>query len=431
MKADVTEVATCRYKIEVKVEAGDVKKEYDQMIDTLRAKVSIKGFRRGHTPDRVIMRRYGEDIAKDVTSKLFRDTFTQALKDNELAPLGEPDIDVDSLEAVVGRDFEFSAEIDVRPKFEMPEYKGIKLVQEIDKVKDEEIAESLENMRKGFAEFKETEGGFKKGYALTADLKMSEGETQIMARDDFRIPPEAVYLMGVEVKDLQEQLDGLKVGEEKLFNVDVPESFYQKDAAGKNVDIKVVVKKVEESILPELNDELAKKVGFDTIEQVKTRIREGMESEKKQLANAETAKNMVEDLMAKVEMELPEVYVNEQVDSRTRVSKEALENAEESEKEEAQKKFDEAVQGALEEVTKNVKRSILLDTIAEKESIEIQESDVMQYIDAMAKQYGMPPEQMLKMVQQQNSMYYIVQDVRDGKVVEFLMKNAEIETKEV
>ena len=431
MKADVTEVATCRYKIEVKVEAGEVKKEYDQMLDTLRERVSIKGFRRGHTPDRVIMRRYGEDIAKDVTSKLFRDTFTQALKDNELAPLGEPDVDVDSLEALADKDFEFSTEIDVRPKFEMPEYKGLKLVQEIETVKDEDVQENLENMRKGFAEFKETEDGFKKGYALTADLKMSEGETQIMARDDFRIPPEAVYLMGVEIKDLQEQLEGLKVGEEKLFNVDVPDSFYQKDAAGKNVDILVVVKKVEESILPELSDELAKKVGFDTLDQVKARIREGMESEKKQAADTETAKKLVEDLLGQVDMELPEAYVNEQVESRTRVSKEALEKAEESEKEEAQKKYDEACQGALEEVTKNAKRSIILDIIAENESIEIQESDVMQYIDAMAKQYGMPPEQMLKMVQQQNSMYYIVQDVRDGKVVEFLMKNAEIETKEV
>ncbi len=431
MKADVTEVATCRYKVEIKVDADEVKKEYDQMLDTLRSRVAIKGFRRGHTPDRVIMRRYGEDIAKDVTQKLFQESFTQALKDNELSPLGEPDLDYESLEAVAGKEFAFETEIDVRPKFDLPEYKGIKLVQEIEAVKDEDVEENLENMRKGFAEFKETEEPFKKGYALTADLKMSEAETQIMARDDFRIPPEAVYLMGVEIKDLQEQLDGLKVGEEKLFNVDVPESFYQKDAAGKNVDIKVAVKKIEESILPELNDELAKKVGMESLEKVRERIREGMEAEKKQTADTETAKKLIEDLLAKVEMELPADYINRQVESRTNVAREAVKNADEAGKEEAEKKLAEAESGAREEVLKNVKRSVLLDTIADKEEIEVKEADVMQYIDAMARQYGMPPEQMLKMIQQQNSMYYIVQDVRDGKVIEFMMKNAEIEEKKI
>ncbi len=431
MKADVTEVATCRYKVEIKVDADEVKKEYDQMLDTLRSRVAIKGFRRGHTPDRVIMRRYGEDIAKDVTQKLFQESFTQALKDNELSPLGEPDLDYDSLEAVSGKDFAFETEIDVRPKFDLPEYKGIKLVQEIEAVKDEDVEENLENMRKGFAEFKETDEAFKKGYALTADLKMSEGETQIMARDDFRIPPEAVYLMGVEIKDLQEQLDGLKVGEEKLFNVDVPESFYQKDAAGKNVDIKVVVKKMEESILPELSDELAKKVGMESLDKVRERIREGMESEKKQAADTETAKKLIEDLLAKVEMELPADYINKQVESRTNAAREAVKTADEAGKEEAEKKLEEAESGAREEVVKNVKRSVLLDTIADKEEIEVKEADVMQYIDAMARQYGMPPEQMLKMIQQQNSMYYIVQDVRDGKVIEFVMKNAEIEEKKI
>lgn len=431
MKADVTEVATCRYKIDVKVDVDEVKKEYKQMLETLRSRVAIKGFRHGHAPDRVLLRRYGEDLTKDVTSKLFQETFTNALKENELSPLGEPNIDFESLEATSGKAFEFEAEIDVRPNIELPEYKGIKLVQEVEKVEDKDVEENLENMRKGFAEFNETEEGFKKGYALTADLTMSEGDNQIMARDDFRVPPEAVYLMGVEVKDLQEQLEGLKVGEEKLFNVDVPESFYQKDAAGKNVDIKVVVKKVEESILPELNDELAKKVGFENIDKVKERIREGMEAEKKQAADAETAKKMVEDFMAKIEMELPEEYINKQVESRTNASREAVETAEEADKAEAQKKFEEAEKSALEEVTESVKRSVILDTIADKESIEVQEADVMTYIDGMARQYGMPAEQMLKMVQQQNSMYYIVQDVRDGKVIEFLMKNADVEIKEV
>ncbi len=429
MKADVTEVGTCRYKIDVEVDAKEVKKEYDLMLKNLRGRVAIKGFRAGHTPDRVLMRRYGEDITKDVSSKLFQDTFTKALKDNELSPLGEPNIDVESLVATSGKPFAYEAEIDVRPSIELPEYKGIKLVQEIEKVEDKDVEENLENMRKGFAEFNETTEGFKKGDALTADLTMSEGENQIMERENFRIPPEALYLMGVEVSDLQEQLEGLKVGEEKLFNVDVPESFYQADAAGKNVNIKVVVKKVEESILPELTDELAAKVGFDSLDKVRDRIREGMEGEKKQAADAETAKQMIEDLVAKVEMELPEEYINLQVEARTQASKEALDTAEEGDKEEAQKKFDEAKAEALEEAIKGAKRSVVLDTIADKENIEVQEQDVMTYIEGMARQYGMPPEQMLKMVQQQNSMLYIVQDVRDGKVIEFIMKNAEIETK--
>ena len=432
MKADVTEVAKCRYKIAIEVTKDEVKKEYDEMLNTLRSRVAIKGFRPGHTPNRVLMRRYGDDISKDVTSKLFQDTFTDALKGEDLAPLGEPDIDITTLAAPLGEAFTYTTEIDVRPKFDIPEYKGLKLIEEIEKVTDDKLNENLEQIRKGFAESKETTESFKKGDSITADLKMSEGENKIMEREDFRIPPEATYLMGVEVKDLQEQLEGLKAGEEKSFNLDVPESFYQKDAAGKNVDIKMTVKKIEESILPELSDELAKKVGFDTLEKLQEKVRESLENEKKQAARTETAKKVLDELMEKVEMELPEEYINKQTEARTAQARKAIEDAENDEaKAEAEKKLAEEEKEAHEEAVKMTRRSALLDAIADEEKIEVSQDDIMIYIQGMAKQYGMPAEQMMKMVQSQGSMLYIVQDVREGKVIEFIINNAEIEEKTV
>lgn len=430
MKADVIEVGTCRYKVDVEIPVEQVDAEFDKVYGTLKNRVSIKGFRRGHVPRRILQRQHGEDVARDVSVTLFQKSFMDALKEKDLSPLGEPDITIEELKAEAGKPFAFCTEIDVRPQFDLPEYKGIKLEEELSAATEEELNDNLKRLQKGFATFSDSEDGFKKGDAITLDMKMMvEGEA-VMERDGFRLPPEAQYLMGLEIEDAQEQMEGLKVGDEKTFKVEVPEEFYEKKAAGKDAEIIAKVIKVEVADYPELNDELAERVGMKTFDELKEKIKENMDAEKKQAARGILAEKVVDDLLAKVEMELPEAYITRQVESRIDTKRQEFARMGDNIPDDADKQIEDMKESAKEESEKATRRFAVLDAIAEKENIQISQQDMAQYVQNLAMQYGIPPEQMMQMMQQQGSMQYVMQDVRDAKVVDFLVDNADITTVE-
>ncbi len=430
MKSEVTEVATCRYKLNVEVTAEEVNKEFDKALDSIKDRVVIKGFRRGHAPKRVMMRRYGEDIASDVKSQMFQDTFTNALKEKELAPLGEPEVDYAAIEVKPGAPFSYTAEVDVRPKFDLPEYKGIKLTENIEVVTDEAVQERIENLAKGFAVYNEVSDGFVKGDAMSADAVMAEGANEIMKREDMRIPAESNRLMGLEVADLQEQIVGMKVGDTKEFKLDVPEEYYQKDAAGKSVVITITVKKVERPEYPAIDDELAKRVGLESFDVLKQRVKDSMENENKQKARAELEKEVLDELLGKVSFDLPEQHIKHQVEQQVGRRKSMFESMGDKKPADADEQIAKLEKEAREEAETMTRRMVVLDTIADKEEIEIGQEDIWRHIQMMAQQYGMQPEQMLKQIQQMNAMMYIVQEVRQLKVVDFLVENAEVTTQE-
>lgn len=427
MKSEVTEVATCRYKLDIEIPAEKVNEEFDRAFDALKKQVQIKGFRRGHTPRRVIEKRYGEDVARDVTGQLFQKSFMDALKSKELNPLGEPKMDYDSLAAKSGAAFAYTAEIDVRPQFELPEYKGLKLTEKVEPVSEEQITERLESLVKGFASYDESSEPFKKGDSVTCDLVMLEGANEIMKREDFRLPSEADRLMGLEIVGLQEALLGLKSGDSKSFTVEVPESYYQKDAAGKTVEIRAALKKIETPSYPAIDDELATRVGFENLAGLKERVKQNFEAENKQKARGELEKDALEELLGRVSFALPEEYIARQTEARIARQKEMLEQV--GGEQDAQKLAD-IEKEARAEAEKTTRQMIVLDTIADKESLEITQEDVWQHIQRLAYMYGIKPEQMLKQIQQMNAMMHIAQEVREEKVVKFLLDNAQITVQE-
>lgn len=427
MKAEVTEVATCRYKLDIEVAAEKVNEEFDRAFDTLKRQVQIKGFRRGHTPRRVIEKRYGEEVARDVTGQLFQKSFMDALKSKELHPLGEPKMDYESLAAKSGQAFAYTAEIDVRPQFDLPEYKGLKLTEKVEPVSEEQITERLESLVKGFASYNESAEPFKKGDSVTCDLVMAEGANEIMKREDFRLPSEADRLMGLEIAGLQEALLGLKCGDSKSFTVEVPESYYQKDAAGKTVEIRAALKKIETPSYPAIDDELAKRVGFESLPGLKERVKQNFEAENKQKARGELEKDALEELLGRVSFALPEEYIARQTEARIERQKQMLGQL--GGEQDAQKLAD-LEKEARAEAEKTTRQMIVLDTIADKENLEITQEDVWQHIQRLAYMYGMKPEQMLKQIQQMNAMMHIAQEVREEKVVKFLLDNAQITVQE-
>ena len=280
MKVNVEDQSGVKKVLHIEVPAEEVTvRNWTGAYSQLKKNAKIKGFRPGKAPRSVLERLYGKDVKADVSGQLIQKGWIEALKETELKVLGSPKVDPPEL--VPGSDYAFDAEVEVEPVIDDIDFKGLKLNKSKYSVGDEEIDIQLKMIRKNLAERKTIEEerpvamedfvvidyeGFQDGQAHKDTAKTENFVTQVG--------------QGQVVKDLDEGLVGMRVGEEKDINVTFPDDYFNKSLAGQNLVFKVKLNEIREEILPELNDEMAQNVGeqFKTLDDLKAAIRENLEN---------------------------------------------------------------------------------------------------------------------------------------------------------
>ncbi len=425
-KAEIKEVAPCRKQVEVTVPAESVDAAFDEAYVHLRDNVQIKGFRKGHAPRRVMERRFAKEVAKDVRAKLFQDAFLETLKDNELTPMGEPDIELEELEARLGEPFHFSTEVDVRPQFDLPEYKGLKLTERVEPADDEEIDAQIERLRQAFATHETVDGPSANGDALQANVLMKAGEEELVNAKEQRLPVEDGQLFGVEIKDLAKKLSKLGAGDTETLKVQLPDDYHREALQGEQATIELEILKVERPDLPPADDQLAKRVGLSTLDALKDRLRQNIEADRQQEARQDLERQVIDQMIEKTSFDLPEEFLQRQIEvnlarrqlrlARSGATREFMEEQAEELKEES-----------ASEAERDLRWSIISDVIAEKEEVEVHESEVQAHIEALARAYQTTPVKMLKRIQDMDGLPSLAAELRDVKVVRLILDAAEIE----
>lgn len=425
MKADVTEVAPCRQRISVEVPADKVDEAFDEAYSMLRDNVEIKGFRKGHAPRKMLERRFSKDVANDVRGKLFQDSFTEAMKEKDLAPMGDPDIDVETLEVSPGAVFTFETEVDVRPTFDLPEYKGIELTETVEPVKEAEIDEQIDNLRERFTNYEEVDGASQEGDALEVEALLKAGDEELINESGQRVKVEGDRVFGIEYKGLVKKLSGLKVGDEVEMKLTLPDDFHREELQGKKADANFKVEKVLRGERPEVDQAFAQRLGMDTVEKLRETIKANIQSEREQQARQQLEQDLVDKLLEKVSFDLPEEFMKRQTEAafmrnqiqlaRMGATKELLDER----KDELRKSSDE-------ETERTIRRTILFDAIADAENIEITEQEFQTHLTNLAQAYRTTPAEVLKMVQQRDGLPAMAAEIRDIKVTQMLLDNAKI-----
>lgn len=426
MNTEVTEVATCRYKVSVTVPAKEVADYFAKAYRDVSRQVQVKGFRPGHVPPAILQRRYGKAIAEDVTYKIFEETFTKALKDKNLFALGSPDIDVNALTAAADKDFVYSTEVDVRPQFDLPAYSELKLTGIGDEVTEDKVSEQIETMRAGVSPLAEAEENAAAGMfvEVSGAVSLKDGGEEIEKIDHRLIKLEpsevgAVLALGICVPDADKAFAGAGKGTEKSFDITIGENYSKKELVGKAAVVKLTVDFVKKTELIPL-ERLASMFGVADEAALRQSIKERMEHAREEREMSAFADQVLEQLVAKSKFDLPEEYIKRQAEQMLE-QKRNVKRMESKDGDEAAAEK-ELRDEARKDAEKSVREAIIVDTIAEKEKIEIAESDLSRYVMNLSRRHNVPPMEIYKLLRKPEIAMQITRSIVSEKALRFVIE---------
>jgi len=409
-------------EIEVEIPAAEVSRETDSLIQKYQKLARLPGFRRGHVPASIIRQRFGEDIKNDMVDALVPRYFRKQADKLGLIPVSQPR--VTDLHVHEGEPLRFKASFEVMPELTVEGYKELRADKPAISVTDEEIEQALNDLREQHAAFTSVEGrpladgDFAQ---VSLDGKPKDGEGNPVHMDDILVEIGGKNTM----PEFTENLRGAATGGEPSFDVTYPEDSSDKRLAGKTFNYTVKVQSIKQKSLPELNDQFAKELGeFTNLEEVRKRIREGMEVERKHAVEREAKDKLVAELVKRNDFEVPEALVERQIDIRLERGLRAL--AAQGMKPEDIKKMDlnRLRAGQREQALQEVKASLLLDKIAQEEKVEVSDEEIGREVEALAKQSKQTPEAIRARLTRDGALDRIRNRIRNEKTLDFLYRQS-------
>lgn len=423
MKSTVEKLSPTRVRINCEVPFTELKPEFDRAYKQLAKQVRLPGFRPGKAPAKLLEARVGRGaVLEQVVNDALPARYSEAVSTSDLRPIGQPEIEVTKIED--GEELVFTAEVDVRPDVELPDLSTLKITVDPVQVSDEEVDAELQALRARFGTLKSVERPAQSGDFVSIDLSA--------AVDGEDIPDGRAEGLSHEIgsttliEGLDEAIIGLSEGGSTTFNTRLVAG----EHAGDEADVTVTVKSIKERELPEADDEFAQLASeFDTMEELRGNLTDQVRRVKSIHQAEEIRDSALETLLGLVEVPLPEAIVAAQVDSALHNAIHALDHDEDklAESLESQgssrEKFDAENREAAE---KAVKTQLLMDAIADELEIEVSEGDLTERLVLMSRQYGIQPQQLVQMLQQNNQLPAVYADVRRGLAVAAVVEAATV-----
>ena len=414
--------SSTRREIAVEIPVEEVNRETASLIEKYQKLARIPGFRRGHVPASIIRQRFSEDLKSDVVEALVPRYFRKEADKQGLIPVSQPQ--VTDLQLNDNEPLRFKASFEVMPEIKVEGYKELRAEKTEVTVTDEEVEQSLNSVREQHATFTSVEGrALADGdYAqVSLDGKPKDGEDKPVHMDEVLVEIAGKNTM----PEFTENLRGASPGDERVFEVTYAADATEQRLAGKTFTYTVKVQSIKQKTLPELDDQFATQLGeFKTLDEVRQRIREGMESERKHAAEHEAKDKLVAELVKRSEFEVPEALVDRQIDVRLERGLRAL--AAQGMKAEDIKKMDlnRLRVGQREQALQEVKASLVLDKIAEEEKIEVSDEEINREIDALATQSKQTPEAIRARLTRDGALDRIRNRIRSEKTLDFLYRQS-------
>ena len=429
MNVSVENLAPCKKLLRVELDAKSVDEIFDAITKDFQKQAALPGFRPGKAPRDMVVKKYGAEIKDEAKRKLIGDNYRKALDEQKIHAIGYPDIE--EIQFDRGQNLIFAATIETAPEFQLPEYKGLPAKVEAKSVADADVARALDLLRGQHAKFETVTRELKAGdVAVVNYTGTSDGQplTSLAPTAKGLTEQKGFWVEikpGSFIPGFSEQLIGAKAGEQRTVNVDFPADFVSKELQGKKGVYQVEVVEVKEKILPELNDELAKKYGADNVEKLTIGVRTDLENELKYSRSKAVRQQVINTLLEKLNFELPESAVA--AETRNLVYDLVRQNTQRGvAREMIEKQKDEIYAAAAGSAKERVRFAFIVQRIAEQEKIQVSQEDAMRRAQSVAMMNQIPLEQFIKDLQQRNGVNELFEQVLHEKVLELLEKNATI-----
>jgi trigger factor len=423
VKSAVETLNPTRAKLTIEVEFEELKPSLDAAYQRIAKQVNIPGFRKGKVPPPVIDRQVGRGAVLDeAINEALPKLYVQALEDNDLQPLAQPEIDITRFED--NQSLEFTAEVDVRPTIEVPAYDDLAVQVDDVVLTDDDVEEQISNLRERFATLKDVDRAVEEGDVVTIDLMATkDGETVEggeISGYSYKVGS------GELIEGVDEALTGLTAGEEKTFT----SKLLGGEAAGEDVDVLVRVGAVKEQELPEFDDEFAQTASeFDTAEELREDVRTRLERGKR-LEQAAVARDAVlEKLLDSAEIPLPDATVDAEIAGRRQEIEQQLTYAGltmEQYLDNESQTIDEFEADLEKRVRDAMAAQFLLDEVAKAEQIGVDQAELSQHLMRRAQQSGQNPDEFVKHMVEHNHIPEMVSEVVRGKALALIVEGATV-----
>jgi len=361
-------------------------------------------------------------VLEQVVNDALPSRYAQAVTTAEVQPIGQPEIEITKIED--GDELVFTAEVDVRPKIELPDLNALMITVDPVEVSDDDVDAELASLRARFGTLTGVERAARTGDFVSIDLSATV--------DGEEVPEAATEGLSHEVgsgqlvEGLDDAIVGLSAGESRVFTTTLAAG----EHAGQSAQVTVTVNSVKERELPELDDEFAQLASeFDTIDELKASLRDQV-ARIKRIQQAEKIRDAaIETLLEQVEVPLPEKIVQAQVDETVHNALHGLDHDEDrlvealAEQGSSREQFE---ADARENAEKAIKTQLLVDTIAEELEVKVGQDDLTERLVLQSRQYGVEPQQLLQFLQQNNQLPAVYADLRRGKALAAVVRGATV-----
>jgi trigger factor len=426
----VENLAPCKKLLRVEVDAKAVDEAFDTVTKDFQKQASLPGFRPGKAPRAMVLKKYEPDIKDEVKRKLIGDSYRKALDEKKIAVIGYPDIE--EIQFGRGQALQFAATIETSPEFQLPEYKGLPAKREAKSVTAADVDRAIELLARQHVKFETVTRELRLGdvavvnYTGTCDGKpitvtapTAKGLTE---QKNFWVDAAPNSF----IPGFADQLIGAKAGDKRTVNVDFPADFVTRQLAGKKGVYEVEIVEVKEKSLPPIDDAFAKKYDAENLTKLREGVQRDLENELKYSQARAVRGQIIHALLTATNFDLPETAVAHE--TRNVVYDIVRENNQRGvARDLIEKQKDEIYSAAAQSAKERVKLSFLIQRIAEKESIQVSQDEVLKRAQSLALAYQIPLEKFLKDLQKRNGVVELYDQIAHEKVLAFLEQNAKIE----
>lgn len=425
-KAEVENLAPCKVRIKVEIAGSKIGELVESKFAELNQTISVPGFRRGHAPKSLLEKKYGKQVLESLKWEVFEESFKEVLEEKNIQPVQQLDEKmVKDIEIKSNEPFVYSLELETRPQIDVKDYVGIKVKKPKIEITDQQVEEFLKAVADSKSEWVPAEDKtVTMNDQIICDLFLSmDGKPSLVEENSNLFITDKIAMQNVLLPDFHKAVIGKKVDETASYSTKFEEGIANKSLAGKNISIEAKIKSVKRKSVPAIDDNLAKSVGMNDLNDLKEESRKTVISMKENDAKQLMVDDIISILLKSNNFELPEGLVNDSKEDSLQNRRVSLISEGLSE-EEVQKIIEKEEQGAHDKIVEYLKTTFVLENIANKEKIYATEDDVTRRIEEIASRRGVWPNELREYFESQNMMLLLRINLRKEKVLDFLLQNS-------
>ncbi len=435
------DIGPLRKRLTVTVPEDIIAKHLEQNFKELRADAVVPGFRKGRAPLPLVQKRFGSDVRESLKTMILGQSYYAAVDKLELETLGDPllCIETDAGEKLMevdealthislpaSGDFSYQCEVEIKPDFELPNLKGIQVKVPKFEITDEMIDETIERQCKVRGRLEPVaDGPARKGDVIIADVKLTVDGQEIVSEQNVELGARPAVIQGVLLDDLGDKLDGARIDQAVTVDCQIPDDYERTELRGKAGQVEITVREIKR-LVPITPEQLAEESGAESVDELRDFLRDEMAEERERLVRRAKREQVVDYLLENTELELPEKLSARQVERA--VVRRIIDLRQMGMPDgEIQARIDDLRSSAREQVARELKLQFIMEKVAEELGVEVTDEEINSEIAYMARLYNRRFDRMRDMLYAQGMLSELVDTIREGKCIERLVADAQIE----